>query len=303
MKTRLSWLMAGWLCACTGTEGPLLYRRAPVDGSTSLDGSPSLDGSTSVDGSRSLDGSPSPDGGSTATSSPLRAAIRQNMTLQYQITGALNLAENADLFVVDLFGTTSAQVAQLHAARRIVIAYVSVGTREPWRDDADQFPRAAIGNALPNYPDESWLDIRNTEVRRVMRARFERAVAKGFDGLFASTVGAYRQTNGLSLTRADELDYHAFLTSTAHELALAIGLSGDFELSTELAGQYDFAIATRCVARDTCGDLGPLQARGVPVFDLETDGDRASVCSRAMNFQIPVIFKTSRFDATRSVCP
>jgi hypothetical protein len=39
------------------------------------------------------------------------------------------------------------------------------------------------------------------------------------------------------------------------------------------------------------------------VFDLETDGDKATVCSRAASFKIPVTFKSSRYDATRSVCP
>lgn len=287
MKTLVSWLIAALACACSGTEGQLLYRRAaPVHGGPGAVDASSADAASAID-----------------ASTPPRAAIRQNMTLQYQLTGVVDSSEAADLFVVDLFETEAAKVAQLRAAGRVVIAYVSVGTRESWRPDAAQFPRAALGNALPNYPDETWLDVRNTDVRRLMRARFERAVAKGFDGLFASTVGAYRQTSGLTLTRMDELDYHAFLTSTAHELGLAIGLSGDFELSTELASQYDFAIATRCVARDTCGDLGPLQARGVPVFDLETDGDHATVCARAMSFKIPVTFKTARYDGTRSVCP
>lgn len=294
MKTLLSWLIAGSLCACGGTEGPLLYRRAAADGGGTSGTSGSGDGDSS---------STAPDGGSAGSNAPARAVIRQNMTLQYQITGDLNLAEDADVFVVDLFDTASAEVAQLHAAGRIVIGYVSVGTRESWRDDAMMFPRAAVGNTLPIYSNENWLDIRNSEVRRLMKVRFELAVTKGFDGVFASTVGAYRQTNGFPLTRQDELEYHSFLTSTAHALGLTIGLSGDFELSTELAGQYDFAIATRCIARDTCGDLGPLQARGVPVFDIETDGDRATVCSRAMSFEIAVIFKTSGNSASRSVCP
>jgi hypothetical protein len=283
MRALLPWLTAGLLWACSGTEGPLLVRRGPTE---------------FADG-----GSRDANAAGTDASSPPRAAIRQNMTLQYQITGTLDVQVDADFFVVDLFDTQSAEVMQLHSAGRLVIAYVSVGTREAWRSDASQFPRSAVGDPLPEYPNEAWLDVRNADVRRLMRARFQRAADKGFDGIFASTVGAYRQNTGLSLTRADELDYHEFLADTAHELGLTIGLSGDFELSQELASHYDFAIATRCVARDTCGDLGPLQARGVPVFDLETDGDKATVCSRAASFKLPVTFKSIHYDATRSVCP
>lgn len=261
------------LAACSATEGQLLFRKQ------------------------------APDGAASDASVPSSDVVRAGMSLQYQITDELDTNVNAELFVVDLFDVDSQQVTQLHAAGKVVMAYVSVGTRESWRPDAGRFPQASIGRTLANYPDETWLDVRNTEVRAAMQARFQRAVAKGFDGVFASGFGAYRQNSGFDVTRADELDYHRFLTGAAHALDLSIGLSSDFELAADLQTEYDWAIAMGCIARDSCAELAPFTARGLPVFDLETEGEHATVCARAKSLGISVTFKNSHFDAMRSTCP
>lgn len=41
----------------------------------------------------------------------------------------------------------------------------SAGTREDWRDDADDFPAAAVGEALGDWEGEVWVDV-NDEVSR-----------------------------------------------------------------------------------------------------------------------------------------
>jgi hypothetical protein len=288
-----------WAVSACGTEGQLLYRNQLPDAGP-LDAGP-LDAGPPDPGP--LDAGPPDPGPRDASTPPFRTSVRTNMSLQYQITGTIDPQVNAQVFVVDLFDTDSAEVTQLHAAGRIVIGYVSVGTLESWRSDASKFPKAGVGKAHDNYPNEAWLDVRNAEVRDLMRARLQRAVDRKFDGVFASTFGAYRQTSGFPLTRADELDYHTFLTDTAHALGLTIGLSGDFELSDVLANDYDWAIANNCFARDTCGELAPLTARGLPVFDLETGGDRTSICERAKTLGITVSFKEANSSAARSTCP
>jgi hypothetical protein len=268
------------LGACSATEGPLLVRI------TSADAGPDAADSAS------------------ASASPLRAAVRSNMSLQYQITGDVDTRVNADLFVVDLFDTSETTVAELHRAGRIVIAYVSVGSLENWRSDADNLPRDAVGMALAAYPNESWMDIRRVEVRTWMQARFDRAVQKGFDGLFASTLGGYRTVSGFDLSRADELEYAIFLADEAHARALTIGLSGDFELSQQLAVHYDWALAHSCIELDSCAPLAPLTAAGLPVFDLETDeSTRDATCAAAKSYKISVTFKRRGNDAYRSPCP
>ena len=265
-------IMALALVACGSTEGQLLVRRTPADGGAAVAG-------------------------------PADAIVRPNMSLQYQITGRLDLSVDAELFVVDLFDTDAAEVAALHAAGRRVIAYVSVGSLESFRDDAGRLPGEAVGRPLATYPDEAWLDHRHPGVRALLEQRLDAARDKGFDGVFASTLGAYRANSGFMLTRADELDYAAFLSRAAHARALRIGLSGTFELAPELVSLFDFAIAVGCIARGDCEALSPLLERGKPVFGLETEGELADVCAKAAGLGFPVVLKRPSYDAYRAVCP
>jgi hypothetical protein len=274
------WITATVVCltfgACNATEGALLVRIGGADAST-------------VDG---------------ASDSPPTAAVRSGMSLQYQIADTLDTRVDADLFVTDLFDTSKQQVSDLHAAGRVVMAYVSVGSLEPWRDDAGDFARGAVGMPLAAYPNESWLDIRRADVRARMQARLDRAVQKGFDGIFASTLGLYRASSGFDLKVADELDYATFLATSAHARALSIGLSGDFELGQQLAPHYDWVIAMGCIEKNSCSELAPLSAAKLPVFDLETmETDRASTCSQAQSYAISVTFKHRAYDAYRATCP
>jgi hypothetical protein len=273
--------------ACSITEGALLVRLESDAGSRA-------DAPSGGSVSASPAGAPAP---------PPSTEVQAGMSLQYQITGKLDTAVDAQLFIVDLFDTQSSQIRALHAAGRVVIAYVSVGTLERWRADATAFPASAVGSTLAAYPDEAWLDTRAASVRSAMRARFEYARQQGFDGVFASTVGAYRRDSGFALDRDDELDYLRFLSDNARALQLSIGLSGDFELSADLTTLFDWALATGCLAANSCDELSPLAAAGVPLFDLELDGDRASMCQRADGQGISVTFKRRDDDAFRAACP
>jgi hypothetical protein len=256
-----------WLCmglvACGATEGALLERR-PVEADA---------------------------GG--------RPALRVDMSLQYQITGTLDATAEGELFVADLFATSATQVTALHAEGRVVVAYVSVGSLERWRDDAASVPSVAIGKPLASYPDEAWLDIRDEGVRTWLGARFDRARAKGFDGVYASALGAYRADSGFALTSDHQLDFLRFLVREAHARALHVGLSGDFTLASALP--IDFAIAVGCVAQKACAELTPLVMRKVPAFDLELVGNEDQACRES--YGIPITFKRSDFGAYRGVCP
>ncbi len=230
------------------------------------------------------------------------AAVQPGSSLQYQITGKLDLGVDAALFVADLFDASAQDVAALHAQGRTVIAYVSVGSFEPWRDDASSFPPSAIGMPLGAYPDESWLDVRNAAVRQAIAARFDRALSKGFDGVFASTLGAYAQASGFALTSADELQYDLFVAAAAHARGLSVGLSGDFELGPDATDAFDWALTIGCIAGTRCDALAPFQMQHKAVFDLETEGQQDAVCAQAQALGIPVTFKHASFDAWRATC-
>lgn len=55
-------------------------------------------------------------------------------------------------------------IDELHSNGKWVVCYISIGTYEEWREDADDFPAAAIGSPMEDWDGENWLDI-NNEVR------------------------------------------------------------------------------------------------------------------------------------------
>jgi hypothetical protein len=264
--------------ACGASEGALLSRTRKHDA-----------GSASI-------------AGQAGASTPAREApVQVGMSLQYQIVGSIDTSVDAQLFVIDLFDAPLAKIAELHAKGRVVIGYVSVGSLEDWRKDVASFPQAAVGKQLANYPNESWLDIRSAAVRSAMGARLDLARKNGFDGIFASTLGGYMTNSGFPLTRADELDYARFVANAAQSRGLSAGLSSDFELS-ELATSYDWALAEGCIAHGFCDQLKPFMLQAKPVFNIETEGDQATVCMKAAGYGIPTTLKHSSSDTWRMPC-
>jgi hypothetical protein len=225
------------------------------------------------------------------------------MRLHYQISGTPSVTAPADVFVLDLFNTDISEVSSLHAQGRIVIAYLSGGSYEPWRTDSDDFPERALGSPLADYPDERWLDTRDPAVRSIMRARLALARDKGFDGVYPCSLDAYRHDSGFALSESDQLDYDRFLSDEARALGLTPGLSGDFRLAAQLAGHFDWAIAIGCLAANSCELLRPWLDQGRAVFDLEVEGELAEVCAHAEAVGIDALLKRPSFDAWSRACP
>ncbi|MEY4514070.1 MAG: hypothetical protein RLZZ450_6192 [Pseudomonadota bacterium] len=272
LRARLASSVSLWfLVSCAPAVGPLF---------------------TSVDAGESTD---TPDAGNTA--------VRPGMRLQYQLQGALDPAADADVFVVDLFETTPTQLAQLHTRGRVVVAYIAAGSYEPWRPDVDTLPDAVIGDPLPRYPDEAWLDIRATSVRQLMVSRLARAASNGFDGVLLASLEGYLTQSGHDLTASDQLDYNRWLAEQASARGLAVGVSSDWPHAEQLASRYDFAIHLNCLANSTCAQLAPFRARGHAVFDLEVSRDVSATCARAADLALPVTLKNSNFDAWLAICP
>lgn len=272
MRAQLAVLGCAVLSACSSVDGALLHYRAGADG-----------------------------GSSDAGASPI--AIAQNMSWQYQLTGPLQLDDaEIDLFVIDLFAPEAPELAALHDAGKVAVAYLSAGTFESFRNDADAFPQSVIGNTLANYPDEAWLDIRDATVRALMAARLDVARDVGFDGVLPTNLSGYRTDTGFDLTADDQRAYSAWLADEAHARGLAIGMAGDFEQASELIDRFDWAVHFGCIERGDCADLEPFSARGKPVLDIETEGDPAEVCAAGAQLGLNVLLKRSQFDAYRVGC-
>ena len=268
------------LAGCAATEGPLL--RAVDEGDAGT-------GDASAQGA-----------GNAGSAAP---RIVPGMSFQYQLVGTVDVDEDAELFVIDLFNARQATIDALHARGRVVACYLSAGTRESYRDDADLFPDSAVGETLAAYPDEAWLDVRDATVRELMAARLDLARDKGFDGVVPTNLTAYQEQSGFALSAADQLEYTQWLAAQAHARGLLPGMSGDYAQVDALVDRFDWAVHFGCIARGDCDGLRAFVERGKPAFDLEYEGEIDVLCAEAARQGINVIRKRPSLDAFREACP
>lgn len=223
---------------------------------------------------------------------------------QWQLSGKIDTSVAAEMYDIDLFDAPQEVIDELHAAGRVVICYFSAGSRENWRPDAGEFPRAAIGKALDGWPGENWIDIRDQKVRELMVTRMDLAVEKHCDGVEPDNVDGYANDSGFELTASDQLDYNRFLASQAHARNLSVGLKNDLEQVNDLVADFDWALNEECFDYDECDLLLPFIQSGKAVFQVEygNAGLADSICPRANALDFDTIIKRMDLDAWRVSC-
>jgi hypothetical protein len=194
-----------------------------------------------------------------------------------------------EMYDVDGFETTKADVDSLHAAGIKVVCYLSAGTYERWRPDAHRFPARLIGQ--PNgWPGERWLDIRDIQrphsvLHRIMDARLDMCRRKGFDMVELDNVDGWLNRTGFPLTAADQLYYNATLANDAHSRGMSVLQKNDNEQIPRLLPYFDGALNEQCNQYHECttrqnGRFGLDQyvAAGKPVFQAEYKLPRSQFC-------------------------
>ncbi len=229
------------------------------------------------------------------------------LTWQWQLTGPLELDLPVAVYDLDAEEVPAEVVARLHARGVRVICYISVGSYEAWRADADRFPPEVLGKPYAGWPDERWLDIRRRDILApILRARLDRCAAKGFDAVEPDNIALYTEDTGFPITREDNLRYARWLAQEAHARGLAIGLKNGPTLVPDLVDIYDFAITEEAFYYDFAQAFTPFVARGKAVFNAEytdtgVDWPRACQRSRALGFS--TILKRRELDAWVEFCP
>ncbi|WP_158625181.1 endo alpha-1,4 polygalactosaminidase [Corallococcus terminator] len=183
---------------------------------------------------------------------------------------------NAQVYVVDLFNTSTAKIQEYKNAGKKVVCYFSAGTYEDWRSDAGQFPQdtycspgedcAQSVHILGEWCEsgggcEWWLDYRKQAVRTVMTSRLQLAKNKGCDAVEPDNIDGYSHDDSISctdqacwsLTANNQLEYNRWLADTAHSLCLGIALKNDVDQIPALASSFDFAINEQCQKYNECG--------------------------------------------------
>lgn len=225
------------------------------------------------------------------------------LSWQWQLTGELDLTVPADVYDLDAFDTTTAQVATLHRAGRKVICYVNVGAYEEFRPDAAKFPAATLGRPLDGWPGERWLDVRQWDaLRPILAARFQQCRDKGFDAVEPDNVDGYANRSGFPLTSADQLTYNRRIAELAHRLGLAVGLKNDLDQAAALQPAFDFAVNEECARYAECAELKVFVTAGKPVFHVEYDVSTAKFCPKTTALRFSSMRKHLDLDRWREVC-
>jgi len=228
------------------------------------------------------------------------------LTWQWQLTGKLNLDLQTDVIDIDLHVGRSV-VDYYHDKGTQVICYISVGSYENWRPDADQFPNEVLGNKYEGWSGERWLDIRRIDLLApIMLARLDECAAKGFDGIEPDNMEVHTNDTGFPLTYEDQLRYTLWLAAESHRRGLAIGQKNAPDQTKDLVEVYDFAITEDAFYYGWAEEMLPYIQAGKPVFAAEyTDlpGDFEEFCRHSQELDFSTILKHRDLDAWVETCP
>ncbi len=229
------------------------------------------------------------------------------LTWQWQIgDDDIDLSVEAEVFDVDLY-VDQEVVDRLHTQGRRVICYISVGSWEDWRPDADQFPSEILGNDYAGWPGERWLDVRRIDLLGpILQARLDLCRAKGFDGVEPDNIDLYENDTGFPLTYADQLAFAVWLTDEAHARGLAIGIKNAPGMVADTLALFDFAVTEDAFYYGWAEAMAPFIEAGKPVFAAEytdMDVDFAAACAWGQRQGFSFILKRRDLDAWRETCP
>jgi hypothetical protein len=227
---------------------------------------------------------------------------------QWQLSEeTIDRSYQVDMYDIDLFDQSKEVVASLHAQGSKVVCYMSAGSYEDWRPDADQFPAAVLGKDYVGWPGEKWLDIRQIDqLAPIMRARLDLCKSKGFDAVEPDNIDGYTNDTGFPLTYADQLAYNRWLANEAHSRGLSIGLKNDPDQVADLIGDFDWALTEGCFEHVWCEAMLPFVKAGKAVFAAEYTDTGITLddfCPLAQELGINAILKDRDLTAWREACP
>jgi hypothetical protein len=225
-----------------------------------------------------------------------------NTSWEWELSTAVNQSTNAAMYDIDMFDNDASVVSSLHGKSRHVLCYISAGTWEDWRPDADKFPSYVTGRQN-GWPGERWLDIRRLDVLGpIMSARLDLCKQKGFDGVEPDNVNGYTKLTGFHLTYRDQLKYNTFLAKAAHARGLAVALKNDVGQVQDLVAYFDFSLDEQCFQYRECNKLAPFLGAGKPVFEVEYNLQPSQFCHEANSMNFNSIKKLLSLGVWREAC-
>lgn len=229
-------------------------------------------------------------------------ALRVSWQWQLQNPPKAGALLDVKMYDVDGFETSKSLVAAMHTKGIKAVCYISAGSWENFRPDADDFPASVLGKSN-GWPGEKWLDIRKRKILKpIMRARMNICRRKGLDAIEFDNVDGYQNATGFPLTGSDQLRYDVFLANAAHTRGLSAFLKNDLGQITKLLPYFDAALNEQCFQYSECPALSRFVKAGKPVFNVEYRLDRSQFCAKANARNFNSLKKRLTLDAWRRPC-
>jgi len=183
---------------------------------------------------------------------------------------------NADIWNVDLMDTPKETIQALHEKGRRVTCYLSAGGSESWRSDFNQILPSDMGDVMPKWQGERWLNIRSPTVWSFVQKRVRLAYEKGCDAIDPDNVDAFNDDfdrgGGFTpkLTEADSVEFVRKLADEIHRYGMAMGLKNAETLLPNVTDSIQFAVNEECTTyEEGCKQYTNFIQTGKPVFHLE----------------------------------
>lgn len=227
------------------------------------------------------------------------------LTWQWQLDEQVDTSIEAEVYDIDLYVDQSV-IDKLHARGVKVICYISVGSWENWRPDANRFPEAILGKEYEGWPGERWLDVRRIDLLSpIISRRLDLCKAKDFDGVEPDNIEIYNNETGFNLSYEDQLAYARWLVEAAHTRGLAIGLKNAANMVADSLSTFDFAITEDAFYYDWIDKMLPFIQAEKPVFAAEytdMDVDFKAACAWGKQHNVSFIQKNRILTAFRNAC-
>lgn len=225
------------------------------------------------------------------------------VTWQWQLSGDIDTSIDVDMYDIDGFESSASLVQQLHDDGRVVVCYLSAGSRETFRPDAGDFPKSVVGKPLDGWPGERWLDVRKWSVLGpIMKQRLDRCSSRGFDAVEFDNVDGWSNATGFPIKREDQLRYNARLANAAHARGMAALLKNDVEQAARLEPYFDAALNEECFSYNECERLQPFIDAGKPVFAVEYELNKGQFCPEAIDLGFNAMKKKWALGVWRDPC-
>jgi len=214
---------------------------------------------------------------------------------------------DVDVIDVDLFETPASEVRRVEQAGIRTVCYLSAGTFEDGRPDADDYPEEILGNTWDEW-DERYVDISRLDLLGpILEARLDLCVSKGFSAVEPDNIDTYGADTGFALTGDDAVAFARWFADQAHRRGLAVAQKNLPEFAADLADAFDFAVTEDCVADGWCDETSPYRTAGKAILDAEytdrMDSLPDDLCEAARGLGISVLLADRDLTRNPERCP